>query len=367
MGSLLDKRTIRKSIEELLFHNSIANNLFGGRINEVVNDALNAYEQKHRYYHDIKHISFLFNLIDSFHHTSREREILQLVALFHDVVYDPKRPTSDRVSNNEELSSDWFVAVSSVSGKANKSNTNIIKKMILETQYGNQEGTTKLSQWFNEADLWTFIYGNVNELLRDDNLILKEYQFYNYNKYKEGRIKFLNSMKNHDKCFKNRHNISLLIKHVENYVPNIGIYAGSFNPFHIGHSNILEKAEKLFDKVIIAVGRNPEKDNLKEGNIDDNIDKIRSVIPFHEVDSFSGFLSDYIKSIEAYANVTLIRGLRNGYDFNYEINQLRFIEDKYGGNISVVFIPCGREYDYISSSAIRSIGKIGGDFYKKYL
>jgi pantetheine-phosphate adenylyltransferase len=361
MESFLDKKSIRKSIEEYLFHNSIANKLFCGRINSVISNALNAYEQKHRYYHDIRHISFLFNLIDAFHHTPKEREILQLVALFHDVVYDPRNLTPGK--NNEELSADWFVAVSSVLGKANKSNTDVIKKMILETQYGALEGTTQLSQWFNEADLWTFIYGNVNELLRDDKLVLKEYQFYNYTKYKEGRIKFLNFMKKHDRCFKNRFNISSLIEHVENYVPNIGIYAGSFNPFHVGHSNILEKAERLFDKVIVAVGRNPEKDNLTASNIN----KIRSAIPFYEVDSFSGFLSDYIRSIEAYANVTLIRGLRNGYDFNYEINQLRFIEDKYGGSISVVFIPCDREYDYISSSAIRSIGKIGGDFYKKYL
>jgi phosphopantetheine adenylyltransferase len=125
----------------------------------------------------------------------------------------------------------------------------------------------------------------------------------------------------------------------------------------------LEKASKLFDKVIVAIGNNPEKKGLVD------LEQIKSAIPFYEVTGFYGMLSDYIKSVETYAKVTLVRGLRNGYDLEYEANQLRFIEDMYDGNISVVFIPCSREHSYISSSSIRAINAVepSGKFSKRYL
>ena len=357
----------REGVEKFLLCNTIAKSLFGDKIKSVIDEAISAYDEKHRYYHNINHLISLFNLIHSFQHTKREKEILELVALFHDVVYDP---IHSLLRTNEERSADWFVALSNASSREKRLHISTIKSMVEETQYGKKEGTTRLSKWFNEADLWTLIYGNVSDLLANEMLILKEYQFNPYLKYREGRIKFLNFIKKHEMCFKNSPNISELIRHVENYVPSIGVYAGSFNPFHVGHQNILEKAGKLFDKVIVAVGSNPEK-----GKNFMDIDKtVRDAIPFHEVDQFGGALSEYIESVETYAKVTLVRGLRNGYDFNYEINQLRFIEDMYGGKISVVLIPCDREYDYVSSSAIRSIEAIRSNdilpvdkFYRKYL
>lgn len=350
----------KEKIIEVLENNNIAHCLFGTKLNFIVNNALNDYEQKHRYYHNINHLCDLFFLIDSFKHSTKEKEILQIVALFHDVIYDPK---SNLNMTNEELSAQWFCSLTNSLNKRNKSYVKTIKNMILETQYGKQEGSTKLSKWFNELDLWPLAYYNFNELLKNEMLIFKEYQFINFLNYKDGRLKFLNFISNHEIVRKNKSNIRLLMQYVASYVPRIGIYAGSFNPFHNGHRNILEKANKLFDKVIVAVGTNPDKDNKYEC-IRLNVSK---ALPYYEVDGFCGSLSNYIKSVEGYGKVTLIRGLRNGYDFNYEINQLRFIEDMYGGHISVVFIPCDREYDYISSSAIRSIKTIDNKFSERYL
>jgi len=347
----------REKVLKYLMSNSIAKNLFGESLANTIHNAIDAYDEKHRYYHNINHLIGLFSLIYSFKHTKREKEILELVALFHDVVYDPRN--ANPLGTNEELSVEWFDDVSRHS--SDSKNKHIIRKMVLETQYGKMEGTTQLSQWFNEADLWTLIYGDANDLIKNEMLILKEYQFNAYPKYKEGRIKFLEFIKKHDRCLKNASNILSLEHYVEDYIPSIGIYAGSFNPFHVGHLNILEKASKLFDKVVVAIGQNPDK----AGQAD--LMHMTSLIPFYEVDSFSGALADYIKSIETYANVTLVRGLRNGNDFNYEINQLRFIEDMYGGSVPVVLIPCDRQYDYISSSAIRGIRNVCNNYNKKYL
>ena len=85
----------------------------------------------------------------------------------------------------------------------------------------------------------------------------------------------------------------------------IGVYAGSFNPFHKGHYNILCKAEKIFDKVIIARGINPEKNNV--------LVPLPKILDDRPVLSYNGLLTDFMTSLEE-ENVTLIRGLRNSVD-----------------------------------------------------
>jgi len=133
---------------------------------------------------------------------------------------------------------------------------------------------------------------------------------------------------------------------------NLAIYPGSFNPFHMGHKNILEKIEKVFDHVIIAIGENPDKENPG------HIEEVKKTIPNNKVETFSGFLSDYVKIKEEDGfNVTIVRGLRNSADLDYEVNQMRFIQDQ-NPNVKFVFIVCDKEYDHISSCAIRSLEKI---------
>lgn len=335
----------RAKILEVLKDNVLAQRMFGHKLNDSLKNALDAYSESHRYYHDIHHIENLFSLIDERSLCRADVEILQIVALFHDVVYDP-RPNH---LSNEEISANLFL--SSIENRTDEANS--VYKMIMETQYGKKEGTSGRSVIFNEMDLDPLAHGDMDVLLKNEMDIFKEYQFNPYPKYREGRIAFLTEIKRHKLVKKNAKNIDMLLEYVKHYVPRIGIYAGSFNPFHIGHKNILEKASKLFDKVIVAVGNNPDK--TRDLSWDEFKKKINQTIPYNEIDYFDGALSDYVKEVEKYARVTLIRGLRNGYDFSYEINQLRFIEDMYGGTISVVFIPCDREYDYISSSAIRAV------------
>src|ERR1035437_4197554 len=82
------------------------------------------------------------------------------------------------------------------------------------------------------------------------------------------------------------------IKYVETRVPQIAVYAGSFDPLHIGHYNIIQQAEKQFDKVIILLAVNASK-NITSEIMTKRVEKVKEVLPYHEVDVWNHLLSDY--------------------------------------------------------------------------
>ena len=137
----------------------------------------------------------------------------------------------------------------------------------------------------------------------------------------------------------------------------VGLYAGSFNPFHKGHYNILLKADKIFDKVILAKGTNPDK--MGTGVLKSKFLGDRTFM------SYDGLLTDFIKTLE-YDNITLIRGLRNATDLQYEMTQYRYLQDLMP-EIQVVSIFCDKEFEHISSSGIRVLRQFGEDKVKNYL
>ncbi|MEK6828780.1 MAG: adenylyltransferase/cytidyltransferase family protein [Nanoarchaeota archaeon] len=154
----------------------------------------------------------------------------------------------------------------------------------------------------------------------------------------------------------------------------IAIYPGSFNPFTVGHQNILEKAERIFGEgnVIIAVGISPEKvaaisaEELKV--IADGKSRIiRQQLPSKKVEWYIGFLTEYVrqKEDEGY-NVVVIRGLRNGHDFDYEYNQTRYMWDQMP-SLNIVCIFCDPVYMHVSSSAYRALEKVKPGAGHKYL
>jgi pantetheine-phosphate adenylyltransferase len=142
----------------------------------------------------------------------------------------------------------------------------------------------------------------------------------------------------------------------------IAIYAGSFNPLHKGHIDILLKSKAIFDKVIIARGVNPDKPK-SEFEIPKQVNDIASVM------EFTGLLTDFIKSIELiFPNdkVVLVRGLRNSTDFEFELTQYRYIEQLMP-EIKMVSLICDKQYDHVSSSGIRALSKFGEENTKDYL
>lgn len=173
---------------------------------------------------------------------------------------------------------------------------------------------------------------------------------------------------------------------MEKYIKTIGVYCGTFDPFHQGHQNILEKAERIFgkDNVIIAVGINPDKVDNSTLEVIRNYDKdskdevfdrikqakingIKNQIPSKSVEGYIGFLTEYVREKEAEGyNVVVIRGLRNGYDYDYEYNQTRHMWDQFPG-MNIIMIPCDPIYTHISSSAYIALEKVKPGSGHKYL
>jgi pantetheine-phosphate adenylyltransferase len=141
----------------------------------------------------------------------------------------------------------------------------------------------------------------------------------------------------------------------------IGVYAGSFNPFHLGHLDVLKQAEKIFDYVIIAAGKNPEKDGVKRVDIP-HVSMVR------HIRYYDCLLTTLLKEIanEWAAEVTLIRGLRNGADLAYEQNQVQFMKEMYP-ELQVAYFVCDKKYEHISSTMLRNLRKFSEFEYQKYL
>lgn len=136
-----------------------------------------------------------------------------------------------------------------------------------------------------------------------------------------------------------------------NPIRRVGIYAGSFNPFHVGHLNIARKAKYLFDKVVIVQARSGNKPKPDKG-----LGEYRSLGDF-ELREWDGLLTDFIETYQKpNTKISLVRGLRNIVDLNSEIALTRFYEDLLPG-LSIVHIICDRDFEHISSSAIRDLQK----------
>src|ERR1700733_1836797 len=101
----------------------------------------------------------------------------------------------------------------------------------------------------------------------------------------------------------------------------IGLYCGTFNPFHKGHLNVYRKAECLFERVILAYGLNPDKPVAER-------DKRPTCIHQSDIVEYFTLTTDLVIEYRKKGhNVTLIRGIRNGSDYDYEMNQINVMWD----------------------------------------
>jgi pantetheine-phosphate adenylyltransferase, bacterial len=138
----------------------------------------------------------------------------------------------------------------------------------------------------------------------------------------------------------------------------IAVFPGSFDPITNGHLDIVERALPLFDKIIMAIGINTVKKGLF--SLEQRIEWLESVFadePRVVVDHFEGLTVNYCKRVEA---SFLIRGLRNGSDFDYEktISQLNSI---IGKDLDTVFFISKPKFSHISSTIVREIIKGKGE------
>jgi pantetheine-phosphate adenylyltransferase len=137
----------------------------------------------------------------------------------------------------------------------------------------------------------------------------------------------------------------------------IGIYPGSFDPITNGHLDILERGLQLFDKVIIAIAYNIEKQGLF--TIEERKELIRLSVKGNGnviVDAFQGLLVDYVKRINARF---VIRGLRAMSDFEYEF-QMASMNRNLNAGMDTVFMMTGKDYFFVSSRTIKEVASFGG-------
>ena len=136
------------------------------------------------------------------------------------------------------------------------------------------------------------------------------------------------------------------------------IYPGSFDPVTNGHLDVIERAQKLFDEVIVAVAHNDEKQplfSLKErlSLLRETAGKIDDV----RIADFNGLLVEFAKAEKAGA---VIRGLRAVSDFEFEF-QMALMNRKLDALVETIFLMPKEEYTYLSSRIVKEIARLGGD------
>ena len=139
-----------------------------------------------------------------------------------------------------------------------------------------------------------------------------------------------------------------------------GIFTGSFNPFTIGHADIVERSLAIFDKVVIGIGYNPTKG---DGDLDARIDAIRNVYagnPRVEVEAYSDMAADFAARHDA---VAVIKGVRSVKDYEYERNQAEY-NRLLGDGLETVLFFSRPELSALSSSAVRTLQLFGKDVTK---
>lgn len=137
----------------------------------------------------------------------------------------------------------------------------------------------------------------------------------------------------------------------------IAVFPGQFDPITHGHLDVIRRGLKLFDKVIVGVGINPEKREMF--SLDERVEMIRTLLadlPGATVEPFTGLTVDFVRRQKATA---ILRGIRDVSDLRYEF-QLAMANRAVGG-VETVFIMTGDQHALTSSSLIRQVVSLGGD------
>jgi pantetheine-phosphate adenylyltransferase len=140
-------------------------------------------------------------------------------------------------------------------------------------------------------------------------------------------------------------------------VPKVAVFPGQFDPITNGHLDVISRAGRLFDELIVAVGINPEKSELFPHA--ERVALARAVlknVPGVRVEKYTGLTVDFVKRCRARA---IIRGIRDVSDLHHEFSLA--LANRAVGGVETVFIMTGDQYALTSSSLIRQVASLGGD------
>jgi len=138
---------------------------------------------------------------------------------------------------------------------------------------------------------------------------------------------------------------------------SVAIYPGSFDPVTNGHLDLIERGQKMFDRLIVAVLKNTEKEPMF--SVPERVDMLREVTRHWEsveIDVFEGLLVDYARKRGA---AVILRGIRAVSDYEYEL-QMALMNRKLEPRLETVFMMPGETYSYLSAKVVREIAHFGG-------
>jgi pantetheine-phosphate adenylyltransferase len=143
--------------------------------------------------------------------------------------------------------------------------------------------------------------------------------------------------------------------------PRAAVYTGTFDPVHLGHLDIIERGSRLYDRLVVGVGINPEKTTLF--SIEERVRLLEEVsAPFGnvEVQAFTGLAVQFVRGLGA---GVMIRGLRTLSDMEYEFT-MSLMNLNLDPGVETVFLMAKEEFSHVSSSLLRQIAALGGDLSK---
>ena len=136
------------------------------------------------------------------------------------------------------------------------------------------------------------------------------------------------------------------------------VYAGTFDPITLGHVDLIDRAARIFDRLIVAVASSSKKKPLFA--LKERVELVSKVVesnPKVEVDSFDGLLVEYVHS---QGIQVMVRGLRAFSDFEFEF-QMALTNRQLAPDIETLFLMPKEDHSYLSSSTVREIAELGGD------
>jgi pantetheine-phosphate adenylyltransferase len=335
--------------------------------NEIVKFVELKYNEKHRSFHTCDHVNKILKRIEESGTSVKNTRILVWVALFHDIVYEPwvKRSSRNGESiSDEDVSAELFeltykeLFIHSMFGLGlSVDEIEEVKKIIRQT--AGHTGTSVLEMMFNTYDTEILSASTLSELIEYEHQIFKEYSFNRIDLYIRYRCEFL------EKYSVKHPLLSQLAEYVKSRPYKIAFYPGTFNPFHKGHLDVLEKAEKIFDKVVIIQGHNPDKNDQNLSNLY----SIKSLGNREFVEMWGNIIEQVFSPnnpISKY-NPVMIRGVRNSHDLLYEDTYIKFCKE-IQNNLQAILILCDHSLSHISSSSLRSLNSMKSlDIYEKYI
>jgi pantetheine-phosphate adenylyltransferase len=343
-------------------------NIFEGIIEDINNNT-------HLYYHTLMHVIDLYYKTISEDYTNSPfysnleedalKRIIFITCLFHDIVYNIKPEDAKynevRSANRFKIWADW-VNTDICENYLTPAQIRFIADCILGTVVDLNRPIDDVKKTYKnvpliKCDRVGLIYDIKNGNMSHFDMICKEFAIYDKAEIIENHLKVCKYLcDTFDYDFDNEPAAKKYVELINSKMPvNVGIYCGSFKPFHIGHLNIVEQAERIFDQVIIAKGINADKrldkKNIKRCNqISPNFE-LSKVLNGRCVVDYLGSIFDLYEKYSSNYKVTFIKGFRNNRDIDYDMNQVRIIQDYIPG-AKFVFIPCNSKFEHISSSAI---------------